>query len=527
MVENNKVRNSYKKLELSGQSKERIYQNILEKASDKGKKNISRWRVVLAAGLGLVLLLPGGAFAAGKLSEYFRVNIEKERYKAEISIQNTESAKSAEPGSAAESKVQTKALPVKEKKYIHISADFGPEYTTESTDDYSVEYFLQDEDKNEIKQIKEKEKEGTDGMYTFAHKDGFSAGKDFFYDVLYVDTEESAVLKLYDLEAMDELTVNGHKAFFLTSNGVQGSRYRNDEKTYYGIHLYVFYDAYGYIIDFGGMQGLGRDGIIRLAEKMTVTEGTKENASRYEYLSSYKNALTEGYTHQDTEKDVTERVHSVKDTVTYENISYQVTDVQVSEKLPKLTKKNFYWGAIELDPEEYTDEAGRIKKACALWDKNGNLKSYLREKTKWGDGVLEPERSVIGEERVKLKAVTVTMKVKVEDKEVWCFELPRMELFEKENGKYYETNRYHDDEYYNRPKLMHDIHIDNMPCYFKETSGGKGFYLKMVDEGEIPVGKEVTYHFMYILDEDMLEHMCLVFGSEYTGSENPYVDLGL
>ena len=119
------------------------------------------------------------------------------------------------------------------------------------------------------------------------------------------------------------------------------------------------------------------------------------------------------------------------------------------------------------------------------------------------------------------------MKVKVEDKEAWCFELPRMELFEKENGKYYETNRYHDDEYYNRPMLMHDIHIDNMPCYFKETSGGKGFYLKKVDEGEIPVGKEVTYHFMYILDEDMLEHMSLVFGFEYTGSENPYVDLGL
>ena len=87
----------------------------------------------------------------------------------------------------------------------------------------------------------EKVEKGTDGIYSFSHKDGFEAGKNFYYNVIYMDQEKDAVLKLYNQTDRKEITVNGHKALLSESVGIKGSRYRSDQNTDYTIGLYVFY----------------------------------------------------------------------------------------------------------------------------------------------------------------------------------------------------------------------------------------------------------------------------------------------
>jgi len=61
-----------------------------------------------------------------------------------------------------------------------------------------------------------------------------------------------------------------------------------------------------------------------------------------------------------------------------------------------------------------------------------------------------------------------------------------------------------------------------MPQYFKETNGGKGFYLK-----DLQPGQEEVYHIGYFVDEDYLDNMFLSVdngeffteGMEYEGAK--------
>ncbi len=419
----------------------------------------------------------------------------------------------------------------KERKYIRITADFGEEYTTEDTDEWGYYYYEGDSDEKHVEKKFTKIAEGSNGTYNYRHKSGFAAGKDFYYDVLYVDTEEHSRFTLYDQDSMKEVTINGHKAFVCVANGLKGTRYRTEEKTSYAIHVFLFYDEYGYIIDLHGMDGLDEKGMISLAEKIKVEESDKEHASRYEYFSNYWLYNDDYDVEDDTEKeDIT--VHPVSDIVEYGGFTYQVKEVKVSDQLPKVNRKNFNWECLELDPKEYLESnpasALPFKKESVLWKKDGSLKSYLREQVKTGDGISEAERSVTDTERVQLKAVSVTMKVKADKKSdlAWCFQAPSMSFFEKQDGQYKDVfDFYEDEEHYNRPKLVRWIRTDGSPCYFKESSGGKGFLLKDIEKGELKRGEEVTYHFTYVVDEDMVDKICLELGQGYYSGQRVFVDL--
>lgn len=470
-----KIRDSYKNIKMPEESKERIYSKIVRSgAPDKaGKyKQLSRgWKVGLAACLTFALVIPTSVFAVEKISGLF-INEGAGQYETRVALYGDEESAPVEEASKGD------------RKYIRVNADFGSEYKRIK----DVEYESGKDGKMHAK--RRKVKEGTDGMYSYAHKNGFSFGRDFYYDVLYIDTKKDVLLDLFDQASRKEITVNGHRALLCTTNTVQGSQYVKDHDSDYTIDLYVFYDEYGYVIHFCGMQGLGENALVSLAQKVSVSESGKEKASRYELLSQYKNANMIKSDGDEERKKITGQVGKVSQPVKSDGFVYQVTNVTVSSKVRDMDEEKF-----DVNVEK------------SLWGKDGKLNPYTRETLQMGDGIKNPVLRVVGTQKIQPKMVYVTMKVKSE-KNHNTFELPDLIFAEKEGKEYYQTRLY---ENYNRPAGIEDAFMDGMPCYFKETSGGTGFLLKEMNGGE-----EAVYHFAYLMDEDMTDNIFLRLGI------NPY-----
>lgn len=500
-----RIKSSYAKIKMSQDAREKIYTQILESdgkmdskvteemgngGGRRGKVFIHGWKAGVAACLGIALIIPSGVYAAGKISDYFTVSIGKEKYQAKISVNKKDGTlKASIPSGGSVSK--------KPEKYIKVSADFGEEYRLSDT----VTAYYTDDEGNVLKAVRQKPEEGSDGMYSFSHRDGFDAGKDFYYNVLYMDKEDF-ILNLYDLESVEKITVNGHKAFLCKSNTVVGSRYASDYDTEYNIDLYVFYEEYGYVVDYCGMQGLGEKKLISLAECTVVSEAKRDSAARYEYLSKYDKANS--YKVEDAFKrsEVKNPMKKMNQKLEDNGFVCQVTDVTVSSKVRDMDLGKFVCPGVR-----------------KLWDENGNLKPYIREKAAAGDGVLRPNQSVTGSEKVQPKMVYVTMKVKVKEGGN-LFQLPGVDFFKREGKKYYDENLY---DQYIRPEKIEDALTDYMPCYFKETDGGKGFWLKK----KLKKGEEQVYHFAYLVDEDMIDNMILRFenGGSSDVTSHQYVDI--
>lgn len=515
-----KIKKSYHRIQMSRDARERIFAEIMDsdgkigsEAGDDGKNGrkmgrsaASGWRVAVAACLGLALLIPTGVYAAGKISEYFTVTIGQEKYQAKIKMSRSDGTVKAtlpeekEAGKEAgkeDAKSARKHL-AKPDQYIKVKADFGKEY---SYADQSYDYYM-DEDGN-VTTVKHDIPEGTDGIYEYVHKDGEDAAKDFYYNVMYMDAGEDEIVNLYDKASIKEITVDGHKALLCQDNLVQGSQYNSEHATDYTLDVYVFYEEYGYVIDFCGMQGLGLEKLLSLAGSVSVTEAEKGQASRYEYLSCYQKADMEQGQGERKREEITSPVKGLNQKVSYEGLTCQVTDVRVSSRVK------------DTDLDKFND--GFFTEESDYWDGKGMLKPYVREKTKEGDGVSKPLVSVTGREKVQPKMVYVTMKVKAEEEAL--FELPMVNFMAKENGKYINN---HNQRFwqYNRPEKIEYALIDFMPCYFKETAGGKGFWLKEMKRGE-----ERVYHFAYMVDGDLTEDMVLLFNASGSNSEIKYVDL--
>lgn len=500
-----KIRDSYTKIKMPDASKERIHRQILEmddsyervKSRLEGervarKKFFSSWKMGVAACLGVALIVPTGVYAAEKISQYATISIGKDKYRAEIKVQNSKDTIDASvlPNSGTAKKI---------KKYIKVDADFGPDY---HLNDNSTSYSVNQSGK--VTQKKQKVKEGCDGMYSYSHKAGFDAGKDFYYNVIYLDTDTDSIINLYDQASMKEITINNHKALLCESNTIEGSRYTSDYDTFYTIDLYVFYEEYGYIINYCSMQGLGQEKLVSLAQKCTVQETTKENASRYEYMSLFHKAAMERIAGNSDKKEVTVPIRQLNDVVTHSGVTYQVTDVKVSSKVTESDSPKY-------NPSQFSEECK------GLWNKDGILKPYIRETLKAGNGVSEPEYTVVGEETVQPQMVSVTMKVKAgKEDETIC--LPELIFLEKEGKTYYDTKLY---QHYNRPARIEDAFIDFMPCYFKETAGGTSYWIK-----ELKAGEEQVFHFAYIIDKDMTDNMliCINDGS-MADKEMQYIDI--
>ncbi len=525
-----KIKKSYNGIRMSCDARERIFTEIMDSEEDgsrkrddrrkgrqRGRYMLSGWRAAAVVCFGLALVIPTGVYAAGKISEYFTVTIAREKYQAKIKMNwsddtfnvtlSTKKPRKEESGKEKSEAAAAKQL-AKPEKYIKVKADFGKEY---SYGDQSYDYYM-DEDGN-VTTVKHDIPEGTDGMYAYAHRDGGDAAKNFYYNVMYMDVGESEILTLYDKASIEETTVNGHKALLCQSNLVQGSQYNSDLDTDYTLDVYVFYEEYGYVIDFCGMQGLGLEKLISLAKSVSVTEAEKGQASRYEYLSRYQKADMQQYQEEKRKEEIKSPVKGLNQQVAYEGLTCQVTDVKVSSRVKDRDLKKFNDGFFTM--EKSND--GFFAQERGYWDGKGILKPYVREKTEQGDGVSKPEVSVTGKEKVQPKMVYVTLKVKAEKEAL--FELPMVRFLQKEKGTYYDNGnrRYWQ---YNRPEKIEDALIDFMPCYFKETVGGKGFWLKEMKKGE-----EQVYHFAYMVDEDLTDDMVLLFNASSSEADIKYVDI--
>ncbi len=485
-----KIKESYSRIRMPENSKERISREIQQSsaAGEKGAKaghSGVRWKAGLAACLSLALIIPSGVFAAKKLSQYFTVKIGGEKYQAEISLDKTDAAK---PASAQDKKSADKKM-----KYIQVKSQFGKEYVPAGD-----ETFYEQKDDGRVISHEEQPEEGTDGVYSYCHKDGFQAGKDFYYEVIYVDQKENAILKLYDQTHKEEITINGHRALVSQSGGVQGSRYRSERDTDYTIQIYVFYEEYGYIIEYCGMQGLGREKLAALAEKTKVSECREEKASRYTDLSLYQKGAAVPMPKPQKEQ-IAAPVKTIGQKLENEAFVYQVTDMKISSRV------------TDLDKSKLNDT--QVPTSSILWNEKGDLKSYIRESIAWGDGVSTPECFVTGRQRIQPKMVYITMKVKAKkENELFC--LPDIKFFEKEGRDYYDSELYHQ---YSRPVRIKDSLMDFMPCYFMETEQGDSFHLKRMKAGE-----ERIYHFAYMVDGDMTDKMFLCL--DYMMKQQ-YVDL--
>lgn len=134
-----------------------------------------------------------------------------------------------------------------------------------------------------------------------------------------------------------------------------------------------------------------------------------------------------------------------------------------------------------------------------IFDEQGRVNSYKRETVTYGDGISQPQRSVVERNVINPKIVYVTAQYEnVNPFSNGRIEIPDLTFYEESNEG---TSLYIRD--YVRPDYVRDAMTDNAPFYFEETLGGKEFYFTEIQKGI------TTVHFAYLVDDDMLDKMAL------------------
>ena len=359
---NQKVKDFYQKIQLDEESKKRIHDEIIKNVERKKPKGnmLAEWRVAVACLL-MAFAIPTVIYAGVKTMAEVKI-IHPFRVSVEL------------PGNQEQ-----------ERKYVHVETNFGKEYKLEKNTE------IIENDNGELVEIPAEQSKYEKGMYSYWHKDGFSAGKDFFYELIYVENGDDSTVNLYDIVDQKQMTVNNHRAVFMETGTIKGTRYADKENLNYVNELYIFYDEYNYIVKFCGMKKLGKKGLISLAEKILIKEVPKEKADEYMVSDvAFGDFRTEKNAEMPGEK-VAAPVVKQGEKVTYEGVEFQVMKISVSDSVKGSRK--------------YMDRENVSKK---LYDRKGKLYKYTREKLKIGDGDREPVKEVTGTEEVQPKWVSIT-----------------------------------------------------------------------------------------------------------------------
>lgn len=463
MNKNNKeyYQQVYNSVNASSELKERLInmgeRNRSEKQSKK--KCIKIAGKVAVAVAAVSLLVPTGAYAYERIAGYFRTEVKKDGYQVDMKVEKTDTS-SAEPDSIAvkkDAKSDT-ILAKKDAKPVKLVYD--------SMEGYSLG-----------------DKTGK-GRYEFITKEGWESGKVFLVELLQVDVDTSKDYFVDDVSYSQNITVGGNRGIYIQRNQVVGSKYNKD--TAYTQRVVVFYEDLGYILHFYAQSGIKKEQLIEYVNKITIENCKKQEESEAAYLSKQLN-------NADIEKTgiawvKPEQLVKIKEPVVYDGIEYEVLNVDIKDNIAKEMK-------------DIAKQIGHNENAVSVYaKKDGTLKSYDRETIKTGDGKNAPSASASKTENVGQKFVLVTLRVKNTTKKTVnkqvCKELA---YFTKENGK---TKV--DYTEYRRPEAIKEVKTDAMPCYFKETDGGKGVYFKKLNAGE-----EAVYHIGYMVDEDQLSRMAL------------------
>ena len=151
------IRQSYEKINISEQAKNQIKNDILAGEKTVRKENGSGaykkyGKIAVAAALALVLIVPSGVMAAGKLYRYFTTSIQKDKYSVTAEMNQTKG---------------------KKMKYIKVSADFGESYhKTERNKEFQC----------------------------YENREGSQSGKDFWYSLQYLEGKQKEILSAYDVK---------------------------------------------------------------------------------------------------------------------------------------------------------------------------------------------------------------------------------------------------------------------------------------------------------------------------------------
>lgn len=442
--------------EMSAEEKEYLKRRVLEKMHNDGMKQKKKhgwksWKVAVAAAA-VVVIMPSSVIAASKAVQYFYSQVKTDGYQVDLKVKKDNTVK------GTKEQVQPMLLKYEMSKAYTVKTEKG------------------------------------EGWYNFCHKQGFDAGKDFSLELIQVDQTVEKNFLLDDVGEQEEINVNGNKGVYAKFNGIIGSRYNQEtEPTSYTQRVVVFYEKEGYILQFYAMGGIEKEELLQYVSKITLQPCKKEQASSYVALSEYL-----GYNSAEVaEEPVTtlEAEYTVVPqgkTAVFHGIEYEVKQVQVSDTIAPIIKEN---------GKGINDCMGIWENRLEFSDKDGTLKSYIRETLQEGDGHTSPCARVVGSKEVAQKLVMVELRVKntteqtKEDVQV-CM---NMEYMTEKNGVYV-----NDDASYCRPKVVEDCQLDNLPQYFKETNEGKGYYLK-----DLKPGQEEVYHIGYFVDEDYLDKMFL------------------
>lgn len=461
--------------EMSMEEKEQLKRSVLEKMKKdmrKSKQNY-RWKTwkIVAAAASAAIIIPSSALAADQIAQLFHNEVHKDGYQLDIDIQKDSKAD------------HTKSETIKEGKGNPVVLEY------KIPDEYTMN-----------------EKGG--GWYSFNHKEGFDAGKDFGVELLKVDKNVEKKFLLDDVGMQEEIKVGDNNGIYVKFNGLMESEYEEESINNYGQRVLVFDEKQGYILQIYAMNGIEKEKLLKYASGITLKPCEQGEECASMLLSEYIK------TKSDVEKDTplqgidASHVVSEKETILFHGIEYEVNEVQVSDTLETIMKENGKGtdGEIWENRLEYSD-------------KKGKLKTYTRETIEYGDGHTTPSSRVVGRKDVAQKFVLVELRVKNTTKKVKqdveaCL---KMDYMTEENGTYvYDTTSYY------RPRVVEDCQCDNRPQYFKETNGGKGFYLK-----DLQPGQEEVYHIGYFVDEDYLDNMFLAVdnseflmnGMEYEGAK--------
>lgn len=455
------------KEELSEKELEQIKKNVLERIHKMDKKKIKsyKWRKWKVAAVIVLVMTPASVFAASKINEFFQSKVNQDSYHLNVDIETKDKENEKDSIQSTD----------KQFKNVRLVYEKLEEYT-----------------------IKKK----GNGWYSFSHKEGFNEGKDFGCELIYVDQTVKDDFFIDDISVWEDEIINGNKTIYIERNEVVGSQYHSN--TEYTKRVLVFYEDKNYILQFYAMEGIEKEQMFQYASSIRLEECEESRADEYISLSqyiSYHNTEGEDIANRFVKKG---QVINQNETASYNGIDYQVKDVQVLSNISSLFKEN---------GKGFCDAMNIWEERLEYSDNEGNLKSYIREEVEYGDGYTKPYETVVSSKEIAQKFVMVELRVKnttKTKKEGVMICLPINYLIENGNEFAFAAASY------NRPEVIRNCQLDSYAQYFRETNGGKGFYMKDLEAGE-----EQIYHIGYFVDKDLLERMFLSL-DEGTFNEEGY-----
>lgn len=458
-----RVKESYEKINISDSARKRIIYEIENDENELSNKKsvflLYKAKIAIIACFLLVLIMPIGVYAAGKIYHFVMTVVKNGDYNVNMEMEKIEDNNDRDTENDIPS------------HYIKIVPNLGTEYEVNKKDDC---------------------------VYCCEFVDGYDCGQSFWYQLCYMEFDMKETISTYDVADCEMFTVNGRTAVYSNYNDILNSEYENN-KTSYGQSLYIFMEDYGYVLVIGAQKGLSKEDLIQLVNKFEIEEvDSIKDSSEYVMFSERECSGWEEAANYSDEKN--EIVNYFETQAIIGNTTYQVVDVQILDSIDTLQKEAFILNHFDMN---------------SLVTEDGKLKKYDRELLELGDGISEPKQKVIKTEKIQPKLVYVTLDVtnSIEKSFDGKFYIPSLKFVTKKDGQVFE--RLYKDVY-KRPEYVNDACVDLAPCYLENNLGGKSSWAVNASKGTIRI------RFAYLVDEDFIDGMTLWLNDYYQSTSDPY-----